>query len=56
MSRAMRLQQTLTLVAAAVVWSAGGLAAQGSDALYARFNALSGWEVKSCHMHWNYKR
>ncbi len=46
MSQAKRLPQTLSLVALAVVWSAGGLAAQGSDALYARFNALSGWEMR----------
>jgi hypothetical protein len=36
----------MALSSAVIVGSAGGLHAQGSDALYARFTALSGWEVR----------
>jgi len=39
-------KRTFALTAATLVWLASGLTAQGSDALYARFNALSGWEVR----------
>ena len=42
----MRLTRTLGLTAATTAWLAGGLHAQGSDALYARVNLLSGWEVR----------
>jgi hypothetical protein len=42
----MRLRRALGLTAATTAWLAGGLHAQASDALYARFNALSGWEAR----------
>jgi hypothetical protein len=42
----MRLRRTFGLSAATIAWLAAGLHAQASDALYARFNALSGWEVR----------
>jgi hypothetical protein len=40
------LRRRLVLTGATIVWLAGGLHAQASDALYARFTALSGWEVR----------
>lgn len=42
----MRLRRTVELAAAMSAWLVGGLNAQASDGLYARFNALSGWEVR----------
>jgi len=41
-----RPRQAFGLAAAALAGLASGLSAQGSDALYTRFNALSGWEVR----------
>ena len=42
----MRLKRAFGLAAAGLGWWAGDGSAQGSDALYARFNALSGWEMR----------
>lgn len=42
----MRLIRTLGLAAATTACVVSSLHAQASDALYARFNALSGWEVR----------
>src|ERR1700675_3259937 len=42
----MRLTRTIGLTAATPVWVVSSLHAQASDALYARFNALTGWEVR----------
>src|ERR1043166_9685725 len=42
----MPLSRRVVLAGATMALAAGGLHAQESDALYARFNALSGWEVR----------
>ena len=42
----MRLTRAGGLAAATIPLLVGGLGAQASDALYARFNALSGWEAR----------
>jgi hypothetical protein len=43
----MRLRRAGGLAAATIPLLAGSIHAQASDALYARFNALSGWEARS---------